>query len=202
MREFSGRKKTIGVILVGGKSSRMGTDKASLILSGVRLVDHVAKVLTLSGVSDVVVSGEIGGYESIQDMVSNKGPVGGICSSLIRCYEKGFDKAVIFPVDMPLISREVARLLIDSSENSAIDFTFTFFEKNPLPLAVKIDESVVNFCAKTISNLSAGEEISVKNFLKNFASLEIKIPENLVKNLTNTNTPNEWQEAQNEHQDQ
>jgi hypothetical protein len=42
--------------------------------------------------------------------------------------------------------------------------------------------------------------MSVKSFLKNFTTSSITIPQNLAKNLTNTNTPKEWEETQNEYQ--
>ena len=189
-------KDVIGVILIGGKSSRMGKDKASLMLNGVRLVDHIAKILRLSGIKDVAVSGEMNGYESISDNVSDKGPVGGICSSLIYCYKKCFTKVIIIPVDMPLISSEVVNFMIESSDDSE----FTHFEEKPLPLVVRISDSIASFCIKTNQNLSDGKEMSVKSFLKNFTTSSITIPQNLAKNLTNTNTPKEWEETQNEYQ--
>ena len=191
-------ERSASVILAGGKSSRMGEDKASLMFYGSRLVDHVAKALTVSAITSIFVSGKIEGYAGIADVTLNKGPVGGICSSLIHCYEKNFTKVLIIPVDMPLISPAVIKLLIASSDDSA----FTHFEGKPLPLAVKITEPIANFCAKTNLNLANGEEMSVKSFLKNFTRSAIKVPENLTKDLTNANTTNEWQEAQNEYQNQ
>jgi CTP:molybdopterin cytidylyltransferase MocA len=50
-------KDVVGVILVGGKSSRMGKDKASLRFNDLRLVDQIAKVLTSSGVRKMKVKG-------------------------------------------------------------------------------------------------------------------------------------------------
>lgn len=186
----------IAVILVGGKSSRMEKDKALLMLNGLRLVDHIAKVLTSSGIKKIITSGIIEGYENVPDLVKNKGPVGGICSSIIHCQKNHFTKAIIIPVDMPLISSEVIHFMIESSSDSE----FTHFKEKPLPLVVKISESVADFCVKTNQNLFDGKEISVKSFLKNFTTSAIIIPQNLVKNLTNTNTKKEWEEAQNEYQ--
>lgn len=184
--------RIIGVILVGGKSSRMGRDKASLMLNDSRLVDHVAKIITLSGINNVITSGKIKGYEGLPDLVPNKGPVGGICSSLIYCYENLFTSAIIIPVDMPRISVDLMKVLLTHSSNAAV----AYFENNPLPFTIKVDQLTASYCAKTNINLSDGGELSVKSFLKNFAVSEIKVPKNLIKDLTNTNTPKEWNEAQ------
>lgn len=189
-------KDVVGVILVGGKSSRMGKDKASLRFNDLRLVDQIAKVLTSSGVRKIITSGIIEGYEGVPDLIPNKGPVGGICSSIIHCQKNSFTKAVIIPVDMPLISSEVVNFMIESSDDSE----FTHFEEKPLPLVVRISDSIASFCIKTNQNLSDGKEMSVKSFLKNFTTSSITIPQNLAKNLTNTNTPKEWEETQNEYQ--
>jgi molybdopterin-guanine dinucleotide biosynthesis protein A len=189
-------KDVIGIILIGGKSSRMGKEKASLMFNDLRLVDHIAKILTSSGVKEIITSGIIKGYEGVSDLVKNKGPVGGICSSIIYCQKNSFTKAIIVPVDMPLISLEVINFMVTSSGNSK----FTHFEEKPLPLVVRISDSIASFCAKTNQDLSDGKEMSVKSFLKNFTTSSITIPQNLAKNLTNTNTPKEWEEAQNEYQ--
>lgn len=189
-------KDVVGVVLIGGKSSRMGKDKASLMFNSLRLVDHIAKILTSSGVRKIINSGIIEGYESVPDLVKNKGPVSGICSSIIHCQKNHFTTAIIIPVDMPLISSEVINFMIESLGDSE----FTHFEEKPLPLVVRISDSIANFCVKTNQNLSSGKEMSVKYFLRNFTTLAIPVPQNLVKNLINTNTPEEWERAQNEYQ--
>mgnify|MGYP001003596910 CR=1 FL=1 len=189
-------KDVAGVILIGGKSSRMGKDKASLMFNNLRLVDHIAEILISSGFKKIITSGIIKGYESVPDLVKNKGPVGGICSSIIHCQKNSLTKLVIIPVDMPLISSEVVNFMIESSDDSE----FTHFEEKPLPLVVRISDSIASFCVKTNQNLSDGKEMSVKSFLRNFTTSAITIPQNLAKNLTNTNTKEEWRKIQNEYQ--
>ncbi|MBP9839043.1 MAG: molybdenum cofactor guanylyltransferase [Proteobacteria bacterium] len=189
-------KDVVGVILVGGKSSRMGQDKASLIFNDLRLVDHIAETLISSGIRKIITSGIVDSYEGVPDLVKNKGPVGGICSSIIHCQENSRTTAIIIPVDMPLISSEVINFMIESLGDSE----FTHFQEKPLPLVVKISESIADSCVKINQDLSNGKEMSVKSLLKNFVTSAITIPQNLAKNLINTNTPEEWSNIQNEYQ--
>lgn len=51
-----------GIVLVGGRSSRMGRDKAFLELKGKPLVGHMLDVLRSAGLKDVFVSGHVQGY--------------------------------------------------------------------------------------------------------------------------------------------
>ena len=63
------------VILVGGKSSRMGHNKASLPYKGKRLVDVIAEVVREAGIENIYVSGEIDGYISLPDLLADRGPM-------------------------------------------------------------------------------------------------------------------------------
>jgi molybdopterin-guanine dinucleotide biosynthesis protein A len=185
------QNNTAGVILVGGKSSRMGQDKALLPWKNFRLVDHIANVLREVGIKDLFVSGEVEGYQSIPDMLSERGPVGGICSSIMECYSRKFSNALIVPVDMPFFSAEAVRTLID--DNTTADARH--FEKHPLPVLIKINEEILKYCRMINKELKNDQDMSVKLFLKNLSTESVKIPSNLVTHLTNTNTPEEWKKA-------
>ncbi len=182
---------TAGIILVGGRSSRMGQDKASLPWKNFRLADHIANILRESGIKDIFASGEIEGYQSIPDMLSEKGPVGGICSSIMECYSRQFSNALIVPVDMPFFSAEAVRTLIGDSS----DVDARHFEKHPLPVFIKINEEILKYCRMINKELKNDQDMSVKSFLKNLSTESVKIPTNLTTHLTNTNTPEEWKKA-------
>jgi molybdopterin-guanine dinucleotide biosynthesis protein A len=63
---------TIGVLLAGGKSSRMGENKAFLELQGEKFIDRMIRILLETGVDDVFVSGDFGKYQCIPDKISNE----------------------------------------------------------------------------------------------------------------------------------
>ena len=78
-----------GVLLAGGKSSRMATVKALLKLNGRPLVAHVAS--TLQAVFDRVIlvandapAYEFLGLETFGDLYQDCGPLGGLQSALVH----------------------------------------------------------------------------------------------------------------------
>ena len=74
------------VVLAGGKSSRMGQDKALILFNEKPLLLHIANILQEVN-SKVYISGKKGAYNSflypqIADVYPEKGPLGGIYSAL------------------------------------------------------------------------------------------------------------------------
>ncbi len=99
-----------GYVLAGGRSSRMGRDKALLTLAGKPLVEHAvkklqrlcAKVSVLSGNSELAAYGQL-----VPDNLASCGPLGGIEAALL---DSEFAWNLILPVDMPFVP---TRLLED-----------------------------------------------------------------------------------------
>lgn len=102
---------TIGAVLAGGSSSRMGHDKTGLEYLGVPFIDHAIATLSLA-VDEVVVCG--GSYSgpatTLADAVGVAGPLGGILSAL-----EWADGRPVFvcAVDMPLITVDLVTRLVD-----------------------------------------------------------------------------------------
>lgn len=175
------------VILVGGKSSRMGQDKALLPYKGKRLVDVVADTIRDAGIKDIYISGAIDGYTSLPDLLLERGPMGGICSSAVRLH-KEYMRVLFIPVDMPHINAELLNLLIAES-------TACHFENHPLPCQLLLDRRTMRQLDTAAQTLARKQKLSVKSFLVDLGSAAITPPEHLQKALTNTNTPEEWQEV-------
>jgi molybdopterin-guanine dinucleotide biosynthesis protein A len=92
-----------GFVLAGGKSSRMGRDKATLELAGKPLIEHaVAKLKRVC--EQVSVLGEnpaLGPYGPlVADVHAGCGPIGGIEAALLATNSEW---NLIFPVDMPFV---------------------------------------------------------------------------------------------------
>ncbi len=92
-----------GFILVGGSSSRMGTDKARLMLNGRTFTEQIAAAL--SGVtSSVSVVGRITehfGVESRPDLFREWGALGGVHGALAACESEW---AAIVACDLPFVT--------------------------------------------------------------------------------------------------
>lgn len=100
------------VILCGGRSSRMGRDKARLQWNGGELLDEIAGKLSVLG--EVFLSADkksrFSGkpYPIIEDRYPDCGPLGGVCSALLVCRTP---LLFVVPCDMPFVTGEVGRIL-------------------------------------------------------------------------------------------
>ena len=108
-----------GVILVGGRSSRMGVDKASLEFNGMTLLQRSVARLT-PAVDQLVLVGSPGRplppvttdkpVRTVDDPVEGEGPLVGIVAGLEAC---DADAAIVVAVDMPFVEIELVRRLVD-----------------------------------------------------------------------------------------
>jgi molybdenum cofactor guanylyltransferase len=92
-----------GFVLAGGKSSRMGRDKALLELAGKPLVRHAVKKLRRVCMDVRILSGnpELAAYAPIvADLHAGCGPIGGMEAALAQSV---FEWNLFLPVDMPFL---------------------------------------------------------------------------------------------------
>jgi molybdopterin-guanine dinucleotide biosynthesis protein A len=102
---------TVGAVLAGGESSRMGADKATLEYRDAPFIEHILATMSLV-LTDVVVCG--GDYDgpvpTLSDPVPNAGPLAGLLAAFD--YADG-RPVVVVPTDMPLVTVELVRRLAD-----------------------------------------------------------------------------------------
>ena len=107
-----------GVVLAGGFSRRMGTDKAELTLGGVTLLEIQVRKLRQIGITDIMVSGcrkSMEGTRAIEDIYPHKGPMSGIHA----CLKAAKSEACLFvSVDVPLFPAEWLERLIRTHEGA------------------------------------------------------------------------------------
>ena len=118
--------RAAGIVLAGGRSSRMGSPKASLPWDGASLAARVC--LALAPVTDRVVLVRAPGQELpplpgevlvVEDRVPGGGPLEGLLAGL-RAMGDACDRAVVAAVDLPwLTSALAARLLAALGESDA-----------------------------------------------------------------------------------
>lgn len=105
-------------ILAGGKSSRMGTDKAFVALDGRTLLARALEVAR-SVTDDVRIVGSAEKFSPfapvIEDIFPGCGPLGGIHAAL-RASPRDFN--FILAVDLPFVSATLARFLVSHAGKS------------------------------------------------------------------------------------
>jgi molybdopterin-guanine dinucleotide biosynthesis protein A len=104
-----------GFILLGGKSSRYGSNKAFVEIDGVRLLDRVVAVMTSIFQHVVLLTNTPEEYAylhmpMVEDLVKGFGPMGGIYTGLTTLSgEAGFFVAC----DMPFLRESLIRHMVD-----------------------------------------------------------------------------------------
>lgn len=98
-----------GIILAGGKNSRMGTDKAFLKLDGKRIIDRILHIYRQLFPEIIIVTNDPLSYlefsdaSIITDIYKDKGPLGGIYTGLFYAkHQYVFASAC----DMPSLNRD------------------------------------------------------------------------------------------------
>jgi molybdopterin-guanine dinucleotide biosynthesis protein A len=111
-----------GFVLVGGKSARMGRDKALLPYGGATLVEHIAaQVKAAAGWVTLVGNPEhyrALPYPAIPDVRPGRGPLGGVEAAL-RHTEARWN--LIVACDMPSLTGEFLEALLNEAEAGGAD---------------------------------------------------------------------------------
>lgn len=191
----------IGVVLAGGKSSRMGQDKAMLPYRNKRLIDHMVEILSLTdliGIKKTVVSGEIEGFDCVKDLVNERGPIGGIYSVLKRILEENQDvdgtpSLLILPVDMPHLNADLLQGLIINRDNNTPQYDAICYETYPLPFFLRCSNHVMTTLETMIQNKNNNDgEISIHALLQKLSTCYVPIHNITQKLFSNINTFREW----------
>ena len=118
-RAREGLMKFGAVILYGGKSRRMGRDKAELIIEDRTFLEHIAG--ELEGFEELILSlDSLEKYPEIKckpvtDIYSDCGPMGGIHAALSACSS---DALLVVSCDLPLFRGELGEYLCTSLDEN------------------------------------------------------------------------------------
>jgi len=113
--------KSTGIILAGGKSSRMGEDKGLMLYEGQPMVEYVLDALKYT-VDDILIIannqsyGQFG-YPVYPDLIPDKGPVGGICTGL---HYSETELNICLSCDVPMVTSEFLFWLIGEGSSHAV----------------------------------------------------------------------------------
>ena len=204
---------TIGVVLAGGQSRRMGQNKALLarntpepvLAQNIQqsMLYFTCQQIVKAGVTQLVINGAADTYSDllieqialhlavpvirVNDDEVAQGPIGGIASVLTHTTVKTDSRYIFVPVDLPLLQDlDLAQLI----QGGCVNQRAAHFEQQPLPL----------FIYDVASGQKALEQQRLKNDRSVWCLASLLHAFTLLpaepSNWLNANTPQEWAEAQ------
>ena len=189
-------KSLTAFVLAGGRSTRMGTDKAFLTVGGETLMSRALKTLDAVA-SDVRIVGSAekfgGDRQVVEDIFPGCGPLGGIHAALASSPS---DLNLMLAVDLPFIHTEFLHFLIGRAEDSGATVTVSRSDGRFHPLCAVYGKSFGEVAGQA---LRAGKNkidalfADVRTMVLEQAELEARgfSPE-VFRNL---NTPSDWEQA-------
>lgn len=170
-------------ILIGGDSSRMGTDKATLEVDGIPMATRVAQAATRAGADEILlVGGTQARAKKLQgtwkkDAFPGEGPLGGVITALKSATH---DSVVVLSCDMPFITDSVITSLVRGLSDAQASVGRTD-RLNWLCSAWSTDE-----CLTTLQSVWKRKERAVHRAAVLLDVAEVPVPAVAVRNI---NTP-------------
>lgn len=181
IKGISKAHKLLGLALAGGKSIRMGTDKALVEVEGKTFLSITKALLDQSGVDQIVVSSnKLDG--AMRDQLLDCGPLGALYSLQTLDEIKHFHAVIVCPIDMPLMRADLINVLVG---NSLKNQCASYFKNHPMPFCFIINDSFFTVLNTQIKN----KHFSVKELLKRLGAMACRLPKNSENNFNNVNTP-------------
>lgn len=181
--------KATGVILAGGKSSRMGSDKGLINFKGKPMIQHIIDTLESMNVPIIIIANNDAyrdfGYPVFKDIIPEKGPIGGIYTALRHSDN---DKNIVVSCDTPFVSNSLLQLLLDNSENQLV--TIPEFEGQEHPLIGIYDKKAIDVFKTQLANDDLKLRTANKKLNVNVVSTT-EIPKMMGRMFNNINTQQE-----------
>ena len=179
-----------GLVLAGGKSSRMGRDKATMLWNGRTMADH-ARYLLLStkNVNEVWISRNDGQLDSIPDQTPEIGPLGGLQAAFYKFAPDFPSWVLLLPVDMPLLKTE----MLETLQQAAVATRAVHFKEWELPAAILADEFSLNKLNQVCSEPCAPGVRSLRNLFTLLQAETVSLPMKWESSLLNINTFNDFE---------
>ena len=179
------------VILAGGKSSRMGSDKGLMEIAEKPMVQHLTETLQHLAINSWISTSNKTyiqfGVSLTTDEYDSIGPLGGIHIALKRATTPF---VFVVSVDAPFVSEECVLKLIGQTEPNTIVITKCAGKSYPL-----IGVYPVTVLSKLEEYIEHGKR-SVFGFLETQKVKEVEFPEHYKECFRNINTPEDLAQTQ------
>lgn len=122
-----------GIILAGGKSSRMGVDKGLMLFEDEPMIAHIISTLKKVTSKIIIISKnkeyEAFGFPVFADIIANKGPLGGIYTGLSKSPS---EVNIFVSCDTPFLTEDLFKWLLEKSADNQITIPSKEGKRNPV----------------------------------------------------------------------
>ena len=188
------KKDITGIILAGGKSSRMGSDKGLISLNGASFISHIIEVVTPLVKEIIIVSNktdyDVFKLKRVADMVEDSGPLAGLYTGL---YHSKTENNLVLSCDVPLINEAVLNKLIEGNNNES-DIIQLQSHGKTMPLIAIYKKHCMHRC---LDLLMKGER-RLRTFVAQMDTKTIVLDPELDKYIRNINTLSQLKELRHE----
>jgi molybdopterin-guanine dinucleotide biosynthesis protein A len=195
MREESSILTVSGIVLAGGQSSRLGTDKSFVNVNGQSLIEHIVAKLTRLSDDVIIVTNSPDEYDClgarlVGDIYPGKGALGGIYSGL-RAAANAY--SLVVACDMPFLDLNLLRYMIILAREH--DVVIPRIGGFPEPLHAIYSKN----CLEPIDRILARGGLKIIDFFSEVrvryveeSEVDIFDPQHI--SFFNVNTPNDLEE--------
>lgn len=188
MKSKSTPTNVLGILLNGGQSRRMKTDKGMLSVNGLTNIDRMNTLLNRCQVNEVITSGQQA--DSIADLYPLGGPLSGILSVIVQ---KKPSAVVVVPVDMPFLTSSAINALITQglAQQKAC-----CYESYSLPVFIPVTDLLIDTLTGEFESdryQQDGKGPSFRYLMNKIGCRYLPVIDSQA--LINTNTPQEWDNA-------
>ena len=159
-----------GIVLNGGRSSRMGIPKGEIDFLGRPLIERSIDALVEAGASEVIIVGgkpfvaNAKGVRSVEDVYPDEGPLGGLITGLLNAR---MDQAVVLSNDLMSIDGSTIRRILDFGQLADLAIPMAGGVPQVLTALWKVS------CLKVLESAFKSGSRSLKSVIRNLDVVEI-----------------------------
>lgn len=183
------KQHTAFAILCGGKSRRMGQDKAFIRMGEESLLRRLARIGQGFGerlvATDHLTMAEETGFRLVPDLVKDAGPVGALYSLL-----SGMESQAVLtlPCDMPFFPAALADAMLEAMPGEANVLLLTDREGRAFPLCALVRKS----CLPVVREHVEAGKLKAMPMMESLGAVKLPLPERFSgRVLMNLNTPHD-----------
>ncbi|TWU02030.1 molybdenum cofactor guanylyltransferase [Neorhodopirellula pilleata] len=198
----SGVSRILGVVLAGGRSSRMGHCKAELahprggtflrhaISELLRCCDKVSVSLNAdqAGMIDELIDTEHHSIVTLIDQIDQRGPAEGLRLAIEYAVANSCTGVLVIPVDLPFLPAHELQVLADTFGDQPDQIVTAVSEETP----TRIEPLVAIYpvaLQKPIECLVSSDDRSLYRFIERYPHQTVRLSAHA---LTNVNHPTQW----------